>query len=113
MHNFVAYYFLRIYFSHLHGIYLMIRRSLSSTICIRLDSVRFMMSQSYNLEEDNTNLNVLEHRREIQPLKVLFLICQGCSRGTMIWTELQKYHEKFWCKDCIYIHWFEISYLSI
>ena len=113
MCNFVAYYFHRICFSHLYAIYLMIRRSLSSTICIRLDPVTFKMSQTYNLEKDNTPLNVLDHKRDIQPLKVLFPICQGCSRGTMIWSELQQDYEEFWCNYCIYIHWFELSYLFI
>ena len=113
MYNFVAYHFNRICFSHLYAIYIMIRRSPSITDCIRLDSVRFKMSQTYNLEKDNTHLNVLEHKREIPRLNVLFLICQGCSRGTMIWTKLTEGYEEFWCNDCIYIHWFEISYLFI
>ena len=71
------------------------------------------MSQTYTLEKDNTHLNVLDHIREVQPLKVLFLICQGCCRGTMIWTELQQDYAEFLCNDCIYIHWFELDYLFI
>ena len=88
----------------------MIRRTADSALYIRIELVRFKMSQTCNQDQNNSHMNIIKQPRRIPALKVIFEVCQCCRCGTMVWQEIKDHYEEFLCIYCMYIDIFDVDY---